>query len=135
CILMPTGVCSSKVVWQVFFERYPRGLLETSSKFPIHFLKIYKLSVVHLRLLSLSLQQHTQEEFRMDRNKNPQQNQILKSTYLCVWIILDPGHLARGVFKIMHPTAVALLDDLLPSTRQQLPKITTDCWVAHRIFY
>src|SRR6266581_3004135 len=38
---MPTGVCSSKVVWQVFFERYPRGLLETSSKFPIHFLKIY----------------------------------------------------------------------------------------------
>jgi hypothetical protein len=30
----------------------------------------------------LSLQQHTQEEFRMDRKKNPQQNQILKSTYL-----------------------------------------------------
>jgi hypothetical protein len=30
------------------------------------------LSVVHLGLLSLSLQQHTQEEFRMDHNKNPQ---------------------------------------------------------------
>jgi len=40
------------------------------------------LSVVHLGLLSLSLQQHTQEEFRMDRNKNPQQNQLFKSTYL-----------------------------------------------------
>ena len=43
CILMPTGVCSSEVVWQVFFERYSRGLLETSSKFPIHFLKIYNV--------------------------------------------------------------------------------------------
>jgi hypothetical protein len=41
-----------------------------------------KLSVIHRGLLSLSLQQHTQEEFRMDRNKNPQQNQTLKSTYL-----------------------------------------------------
>src|SRR2546428_9631793 len=44
-----------------------------------------KLSVIHLGLLSLSLQQHTQEEFRMDRNKNQQQNQILKSSYL--WCI------------------------------------------------
>jgi len=37
-----------------------------------------QLAVIHLGLLSLSLQQHTQEEFRMDRNKNPQQNQLLK---------------------------------------------------------
>jgi hypothetical protein len=29
-----------------------------------------------------------QEEFRMDRNKNPQQNQRLKSTYLCVHVML-----------------------------------------------
>ena len=40
CILRPTGGCSSEVVWQVFFERYPRGLLETSSKFPIPFVTI-----------------------------------------------------------------------------------------------
>jgi hypothetical protein len=31
-----------------------------------------KLSVIHRRLLSLFPQQHTQEEFRMDRRKNPQ---------------------------------------------------------------
>jgi hypothetical protein len=41
-----------------------------------------KLSVVHLGLLSLHPEQHTQEEFRMDHNKKPQQNQLLKSTYL-----------------------------------------------------
>jgi len=41
-----------------------------------------KLSVIHLGLLSLFLKQHAQEEFRMDRKKNPQQNQIFKSTYL-----------------------------------------------------
>ena len=41
-----------------------------------------KLSVIHRGLLSLFLKQHAQEEFRMDHNKNPQQNQILKSTYL-----------------------------------------------------
>jgi putative transposase len=29
------------VVWQVFFERYTRVLLEASPEFPIHFLKIY----------------------------------------------------------------------------------------------
>ena len=30
-----------------------------------------KLSVIHLELLSLFLKQHAQEEFRMDRKKNP----------------------------------------------------------------
>jgi hypothetical protein len=40
------------------------------------------LSVIHRGLLSLFLKQHAQEEFRMDRKKNPQQNQVLKSTYL-----------------------------------------------------
>jgi len=41
-----------------------------------------QVSVIHLGLLSLSFKQHGQEEFRMDRHRNPQQNQILKSTYL-----------------------------------------------------
>src|SRR5262245_38763919 len=41
CILMHTGVSSYWVVWQVFFERYTRVLLEASLEFPIHFLKIY----------------------------------------------------------------------------------------------
>jgi hypothetical protein len=40
------------------------------------------LSVIHPGLLSLYLKQHAQEEFLMDRNKNQQRNQILKSTYL-----------------------------------------------------
>jgi hypothetical protein len=38
--------------------------------------------VIHRGLLSLHRQQHTQEEFRMDLQKNLQQNQTLKSTYL-----------------------------------------------------
>jgi hypothetical protein len=50
-------------------------------------------------------------------------------------IILDPGHLARSVFKIMHVPAVALFNDFLPSAEEQLPKIMTDGWVAHWIFY
>jgi hypothetical protein len=41
-----------------------------------------KLSVIHLELLSLFLQQHAQEEFRMDCKRNPQCNQTVKSTYL-----------------------------------------------------
>ena len=41
CILMHTGVSSYWVVWQVFFERYTRVLLDASPEFPIHFLKIY----------------------------------------------------------------------------------------------
>jgi hypothetical protein len=38
---MHTGVSSYEVIWQVFFERYTRVLLEASPEFPIHFLKIY----------------------------------------------------------------------------------------------
>src|SRR5262249_18228599 len=41
-----------------------------------------KLSVIHRGLLSWYPKPHTQEEFRMDHHKNPQQNQTLKSTYL-----------------------------------------------------
>jgi hypothetical protein len=41
-----------------------------------------QVSVVHLARLSWSLQPYAQEEFRRDRNKNQQQKQILKSTYL-----------------------------------------------------
>src|SRR6266705_5011730 len=40
---MHTGVSSYGVVWQVFFERYTRVLLEASPEFPIHFLKIYSM--------------------------------------------------------------------------------------------
>jgi hypothetical protein len=42
--------------------------------------------------------------------------------------------LARGMFKIMHRPIITLFNDLLPSAGEQLPKITTDGWVAHRIF-
>ena len=45
---MHTGVSSSWVVWQVFFERYTRVLLEASPEFPIHFLKIYRFTMIHL---------------------------------------------------------------------------------------
>src|SRR5262249_18178816 len=38
---MHTGVVSYWVVWQVFFERYTRVLLEASPEFPIHFQKTY----------------------------------------------------------------------------------------------
>ena len=41
CILMHTSVSSNWVVRPVFFERYTRVLLQASSEFPIHFLKIY----------------------------------------------------------------------------------------------
>ena len=33
------------MLWQVFFERYTRVLLEASPGFPIHFLKIYNVSI------------------------------------------------------------------------------------------
>src|SRR4030095_9333015 len=42
---MHTGVSSSWVVWHVFFERYTRVLMEASSDFPIHFLKIYSWTI------------------------------------------------------------------------------------------
>src|SRR5712692_3633301 len=43
---MHTGVSSYGVVWQVFFERYTRVLMEASPEFPIHFLKIYRTRCV-----------------------------------------------------------------------------------------
>src|SRR5947207_1302709 len=62
----------------------PTGVQQGLRKHPLELVSNHaKLSVIHLGLLSLSLQQHTQEEFRMDRKKNLQQNQILKSSYLC----------------------------------------------------
>jgi hypothetical protein len=38
------------------------------------------------------------------------------------------------MFKIVYFSAVTLLNDLLPSAREQLPKITTDDWITHRVF-
>jgi hypothetical protein len=38
---MLTGVFSSWGVWQGFFERYTRLLMDARPEFPIHFLKIY----------------------------------------------------------------------------------------------
>jgi hypothetical protein len=52
-----------------------------------------------------------------------------------VRIILDPGYLTRSMFKIVYFSAVTLLDDLLPSAGEQLPKITTDDGITHWIFY
>src|SRR5712692_4880436 len=49
-------------------------------------------------------------------------------------IVFDPGHVARGVFKVMHFPVIALLDDFLPSSREQLAQILTNSGVAHRIF-
>src|SRR6266705_5280955 len=64
---------------------FAAGVEQHFGKHPLELVSNHaKLSVIHLGLLSLSLQQHAQEEFRMDHNKNPQQNQILKSTYLCI---------------------------------------------------
>ena len=50
CILMHTGVSSYGVVWQVFFERYTRVLMEASPTFPIHFLKIYSYALTTISL-------------------------------------------------------------------------------------
>src|SRR2546426_4505177 len=63
---------------------FATGVEQRFRKHPLELVRDHaKLSRIHLRLLSLSFKQHAQEEFWMDRNKNPQQNQILKSTYLC----------------------------------------------------
>ena len=48
------------------------GVEQGFGKHPLELVSNHaKLSVIHLGLLSLSLQQHTQEECRMDRKKNP----------------------------------------------------------------
>ena len=63
---------------------FAAGVEQRFRKHPLELISDHaKLSVVHLGLLSLSYKQHIQEEFRMDHHKNPQQNQILKSTYIC----------------------------------------------------
>src|SRR5207244_6760468 len=56
------------------FASVPQALSRGSEKHPLELVSDHaQLSVIHRGLLSLSLQQHTQEEFRMDRNKNLQQ--------------------------------------------------------------
>jgi hypothetical protein len=47
---------------------------------------------------------------------------------------LDPGNLARGVLKVMHLTRIAILDDFLPFSREQLPKIARDRLVSDGVF-
>jgi hypothetical protein len=59
------------------------GVQQRLGKDPLAFVSNQsKLSVIHRGLLSWSPKPHTQLEFRMDLHKNPQQNQMLKSTYL-----------------------------------------------------
>src|SRR3989442_7806222 len=75
---------------------FATGVEQRFRKHPLELIRDHaQLSRIHLRLLSLSFKQHAQEEFRMDRNKNPQQNQILKSTYLCVWTELPLSNLYK----------------------------------------
>src|SRR5215510_11073722 len=63
---------------------FAAGVEQRFRKHPLELISDHaKLSVIHRGLLSLSYKQHIQEEFRMDHHKNPQQNQALKSTYLC----------------------------------------------------
>ena len=52
---------------------FAAGVEQRFGKHPLELVSDHaKLSVIHLGLLSLYPKQHTQEEFRMDRNKNPQ---------------------------------------------------------------
>jgi hypothetical protein len=65
------------------FHLFATGVEQCFGKHPLELVSDHaKLSVIHRGLLSLYLKQHAQEEFLMDRNKNQQRNQILKSTYL-----------------------------------------------------
>src|SRR6266852_6823756 len=66
------------------FHLFATGVEQRFGKHPLELVSDHaQLSVIHRGLLSLYLKQHAQEEFLMDRNKNQQRNQILKSTYLC----------------------------------------------------
>src|SRR5256885_5475132 len=77
---------------------FATGVEQRFRKHPLELVRDHaKLSRIHLRLLSLSFKQHAQEEFRMDRNKNPQQNQILKSTYLWIRDWLNTEMRDRGL--------------------------------------
>ena len=52
---------------------FATGVEQRFGKHPLELVSDHaKLSVIHLGLLSLYPKQHTQEEFRMDHNKNPQ---------------------------------------------------------------
>jgi hypothetical protein len=52
------------------------GVQQRLGKHPLELVSDHaQLSVIHRGLLSLFPKQHPQEEFRMDRHKNPQQNQ------------------------------------------------------------
>ena len=65
------------------FHVFATGVEQRFRKHPLELISDQaKLSVIHRGLLSLYPKQHVQEEFLMDRTKNPQQNQILKNTYL-----------------------------------------------------
>jgi hypothetical protein len=59
------------------------GIEQRLGKHPLELVRDQaKLSVIHQGLLSWYSKPHTQEEFRLDLYKNPQQNQTVKSTYL-----------------------------------------------------
>ena len=52
---------------------FAAGVQQRFREHPLELVRDHaKLSVIHLGLLSLHPQQHTQEEFRMDHNKKPQ---------------------------------------------------------------
>ncbi len=54
-------------------RRFAAGVEQRFRKHPLELVRDHaKVSVLHLGRLSLHPQQHTQEEFRMDHNKNPQ---------------------------------------------------------------
>ncbi len=51
---------------------FAAGVEQRFRKHPLELVRDHaKLSVIHRGLLSLHPQQHTQEEFQMDHNKNP----------------------------------------------------------------
>jgi len=51
-----------------------------------------------------------------------------------MWIVFHTSYLTRRMLKIMYGPVVALFDDLLPSTGEQLPQIPADGWIPHGIF-
>jgi hypothetical protein len=60
---------------------FAAGVQQLFGKHPLELVSDHaQLSGIRLGLLSLSYKQYTQEEFRMEHNKNPQQNPSLKST-------------------------------------------------------
>src|SRR2546428_11271116 len=77
---------------------FATGVEQRFRKHPLELVRDHaKLSRIHLRLLSLSFKQHAQEEFRMDRNKNPQQNQILNWTlaFFCCLTLVHTENASR----------------------------------------